>query len=108
DDGIRDRNVTGVQTCALPISQESNHILGDWLSRGFFEEMINSDVTVLLYTASMIHSKVATVDGEWSTVGTANIDRLSLSFNYETNVEIIDEDFAAEMEKVRSEEHTSE
>ena len=82
------------------VPQESNHILGDWLSRGFFEEMINSDVTVLLYTASMIHSKVATVDGEWSTVGTANIDRLSLSFNYETNVEIIDEDFAAEMEKV--------
>ena len=48
----------------------------------------------------MIHSKVATVDGEWSTVGTANIDRLSLSFNYETNVEVIDEDFAAEIEKV--------
>src|SRR5699024_8782956 len=82
------------------VPQESNHILGDWLSRGFFEQMINSDVTVLLYTASMIHSKVATVDGEWSTVGTANIDRLSLSFNYETNVEVIDEDFAAEMEKV--------
>ena len=82
------------------VPQESNHILGDWLSRGFFEQMINSKVTVLLYTASMIHSKVATVDGQWSTVGTANIDRLSLSFNYETNVEIIDSAFAAEMEKV--------
>ncbi|WP_209370628.1 phospholipase D-like domain-containing protein [Brevibacterium renqingii] len=82
------------------VPQESNHILGDWLSRGFFEEMINSKVTVLLYTASMIHSKVATVDGEWSTVGTANIDRLSLSYNYETNVEVIDRSFAGEMEKV--------
>ncbi|WP_098731644.1 phospholipase D-like domain-containing protein [Brevibacterium epidermidis] len=82
------------------VPQESNHILGDWLSRGFFEQMINSKVTVLLYTASMIHSKVATVDGEWSTVGTANIDRLSLTFNYETNVEVIDREFAAEMEKV--------
>lgn len=82
------------------VPQESNHILGDWLSRGFFEQMINSKVTVLLYTASMIHSKVATVDGEWSTVGTANIDRLSLTFNYETNVEVIDSAFAAEMEKV--------
>ncbi|WP_434591227.1 phospholipase D-like domain-containing protein [Brevibacterium sp. 1718] len=82
------------------VPRESNHILGDWLSRGFFEQMINSKVTVLLYTASMIHSKVATVDGEWSTVGTANIDRLSLTFNYETNVEVIDRAFAAEMEKV--------
>lgn len=81
------------------VPQESNHILGDYLSRGFFERMIESEVTVLLYTASMIHAKVATVDGRWSTVGTANIDRLSLSFNYETNIEIIDPDFAAEMEQ---------
>ena len=81
------------------VPEESNHILGDYLSRGFFEQMLRSDVTVLLYTAAMIHSKTATVDGQWSTVGTANIDRLSLSFNYETNVEIIDPDFAAEIEK---------
>ena len=33
-------------------------------------------------------------------MGTANIDRLSLTFNYETNVEVIDRAFAAEMEKV--------
>ena len=32
----------------------------------------------------------ATIDGTWSTVGTANIDRLSLTGNYEINVEIID------------------
>lgn len=80
------------------VPQESNHILGDYLSRGFFEQMVRSKVTVLLYTASMIHAKIATVDGTWSTVGTANIDRLSLTFNYETNVEVIDSDFAAEME----------
>lgn len=82
----------------IMVPEESNHILGDYLSRGFFEQMLRSDITVLLYTAAMIHSKIATVDGKWSTVGTANIDRLSLSFNYETNVEIIDPDFASEME----------
>lgn len=81
------------------VPQESNHVLGDLLSRGFFEQMVESKVTVLLYTACMIHAKIATVDGQWSTVGTANIDRLSLSFNYETNVEVIDPDFASEMEK---------
>jgi hypothetical protein len=32
-------------------------------------------------------------------VGTANIDRLSLRFKYETNLEIHDEGFAADMEK---------
>lgn len=84
----------------IMVPQESNHILGDSVSRGFFEQMVRSKVTVLLYEASMIHAKIATVDGTWSTVGTANIDRLSLTFNYETNVEVIDNDFAKEMEKV--------
>ena len=39
----------------------------------------------------MVHAKTATIDGNWSTVGTANIDRLSLQGNYEINVEVIDE-----------------
>ncbi|WP_016997606.1 phosphatidylserine/phosphatidylglycerophosphate/cardiolipin synthase family protein [Kocuria atrinae] len=82
------------------VPKDSNHILADWVSRGFYGQLLDAGVTILLYAASMIHAKTATIDGEWSTVGTANIDRLSLSFNYETNVEIVDPDFAAEMEKV--------
>ncbi len=48
----------------------------------------------------MVHAKTATIDGRWSTVGTANIDRLSLTGNYEINLEIVDDAFAAEMERV--------
>lgn len=82
------------------VPKDSNHILADWVSRGFYGQLLDADINILLYTAAMIHAKTATIDGEWSTVGTANLDRLSLSFNYETNVEIVDPDFAAEMEKV--------
>jgi cardiolipin synthase len=48
----------------------------------------------------MIHAKTATIDGQWSTVGTANLDRLSLAGNYEINAEIYDAGFAAEMERI--------
>lgn len=82
------------------VPKDSNHITADWVSRGFYGQLLDAGITILLYAASMIHAKTATIDGEWSTVGTANIDRLSLSLNYETNVEIFDPDFAAEMEKV--------
>lgn len=82
------------------VPEESNHVISDWVSRGFFAQMHRAGITILLYTNSMMHSKTATIDGEWSTIGTANIDRLSLSLNYETNVEIMDPGFAAEMEKV--------
>ena len=39
-------------------------------------------------------------DSNWSTVGTANIDRLSLQGNYEINLEVIDPDFASAMERI--------
>lgn len=82
------------------VPKESNHVVADWVSRGFYGELLDAGITILLYTSSMIHAKTATIDGEWATVGTANLDRLSLSYNYETNVEIIDPRFAAEMEKI--------
>ena len=42
----------------------------------------------------------STVDGSWSTVGTANIDRLSLQGNYEINVEVIDPALAKTLEEI--------
>ncbi|NKE08427.1 MULTISPECIES: phospholipase D-like domain-containing protein [Kocuria] len=84
----------------IMVPMDSNHVLADWGSRGFYVTMLKAGVTLLLYKGAMIHAKTATIDGVWSTVGTANIDRLSLSFNYEVNLEIIDNDLAAVMERV--------
>ncbi len=79
---------------------DSNHILSDWLSRGFYRSLLEDGVTILLYRNAMIHAKTATIDGGWSTVGSANIDRLSLTGNYEINLEIHDDDFATDMQKI--------
>ena len=84
----------------LIVPEDSNHVLADWLARGFFTSLLKEGVTVLLYRNAMIHAKTATIDGEWSTIGTANIDRLSLTGNYETNLEIHDADIAAKMEQI--------
>jgi cardiolipin synthase len=48
----------------------------------------------------MIHSKTATVDGVWSTVGSANIDRYSMLGNYEINLEVYSARFAPQMERM--------
>ena len=48
----------------------------------------------------MVHAKTATIDGRWSTIGTANIDRLSLLGNHEVNLELFSDDQAAHMEQV--------
>ena len=84
----------------LLIPAKSNHVVADWISRGYFSQLLNAGVRLLRYRDAMVHAKTATIDGTWSTVGTANIDRLSLTGNYEINVEIIDPALAASLERI--------
>ncbi|MGA8209287.1 MAG: phospholipase D-like domain-containing protein [Nocardioidaceae bacterium] len=78
----------------------SNHVVADWLSRGYYGELLAAGVRIFRFQGAMVHAKTSTVDGRWSTIGTANIDRLSMTGNYEVNVEFIDASFAAEMERI--------
>ena len=78
----------------------SNHVVADWLSRGYYGELLEAGVRIFRFQGAMVHAKTATIDGRWRTVGTANIDRLSMTGNYEVNVEFIDPAMAAEMERI--------
>lgn len=82
------------------VPEYSNHIVADWVARGFYEQLLRGGVSIWLYRDAMVHAKTATVDGRWSTVGTANIDRLSMIGNYEVNLELFSDDQAAEMERI--------
>ena len=74
--------------------------MADWLSRGFYGTLLRAGVRLLLYQGAMVHAKTATIDGQWSTIGTANIDRLSLVGNYEINMEVFNADVARQMEEI--------
>jgi cardiolipin synthase len=82
----------------LPL--KSNHIVADWISRGYFAQLLHAGVRIMRFRDAMVHAKTATIDGSWSTVGTANVDRLSLRGNYEINVEIIDASMARTLEEI--------
>lgn len=84
----------------LLVPLKSNHIVADWISRGYYDQLLRSGVRILRYQGAMVHAKTGTVDGSWSTVGTANIDRLSLQGNYEINVEVIDEALARTLQDI--------
>jgi cardiolipin synthase len=78
----------------------SNHVVADWLSRGYYGELLGGGVRIFRFQDAMVHAKTATIDGQWSTVGTANLDRMSMSGNYEINVEFIDSTMAEQMERI--------
>ncbi|GAA1147208.1 phospholipase D-like domain-containing protein [Nocardioides aquiterrae] len=98
-DAMKDAAARGVDVRLL-VPLKSNHIVADWISRGYFSQLLNAGVRIFRFRDAMVHAKTATIDGTWSTVGTTNVDRLSLQGNYEINLEVIDEGFAANLEEI--------
>jgi cardiolipin synthase len=66
-------------------------------ARVLYDEMLARGVRIYEYTPAFLHAKVAVVDGQWATVGSSNIDPLSLLLNLEANVVVLDEAFAASL-----------
>ncbi|WP_240617134.1 phospholipase D-like domain-containing protein [Nocardioides speluncae] len=98
-DALKEAATRGVDVRLL-VPHKSNHIVADWISRGYFAQLLDAGVRIFRFKDAMVHAKTSTIDGSWTTVGTANIDRLSLQGNYEINVEIIDDQLADTLERI--------
>lgn len=59
-----------------------------------YDYLLSGGVRIYEYCERPFHGKVATVDGQWATVGSSNLDPLSLALNLEGNVMIRDAAFA--------------
>ena len=64
-------------------------------AQALYTELHGAGVRIFEYTPAWLHAKVAVVDADWATVGSSNIDPLSLLLNLEANVVVRDADFAA-------------
>ena len=64
-------------------------------ARVLYNELLSRGVRIFEYTPAFLHAKVAVVDDDWATVGSSNIDPLSLLLNLEANVMVRDAPFAA-------------
>jgi cardiolipin synthase len=62
-------------------------------ARMTYDYLLKSGVQIYEYCDRPLHGKVALVDEDWSTVGSSNLDPLSLSLNLEANVLIRDRTF---------------
>jgi cardiolipin synthase len=69
-----------------------------------YHYLLRSGVRIYEYCERPLHGKVAVMDEEWCTVGSSNLDPMSLLFNLEANVFIRDRGFtdtlAANLEKL--------
>ncbi|MDT8989498.1 cardiolipin synthase ClsB [Curvibacter sp. APW13] len=64
-------------------------------TRAVYGKLLLAGIEIWEYQAGFLHAKVAVVDGHWSTVGSSNLDPLSLLLAREANVVVDDAQFAA-------------
>lgn len=79
---------------------QPDHPFVYWASYSYVGELIQAGAKVYTYDDGFIHSKVLTVDGLVSSVGTANMDIRSFKVNFEVNAFIYDKDTTVQLEKI--------
>lgn len=68
------------------------------LSRTQYRPLLEAGVRVFEWNGSMVHAKSAVIDGRWARVGSTNLNLASWVGNWEIDVCVEDEPFAAALE----------
>ena len=66
-------------------------------TRPVYGALLAAGVEIHEYSVSFLHAKVAVIDGHWATVGSSNLDPLSLLLAREANVVVDDVHFAQDL-----------
>jgi cardiolipin synthase A/B len=67
----------------------SDSRLVQWASYYVFRRLLPGGVRVWRWRHTMMHAKSAVIDGQWSTIGSCNLDARSLRYNLEVTAEIV-------------------
>lgn len=76
----------------------SDHSFIKHAGESFYDELLEGGVRIHQLQVAVLHAKTTVIDGMWSSIGSANIDRRSFIHNYEVNVVVLDPAFGKDME----------
>lgn len=71
-----------------------------YAAQGFYASLLKAGVRIFEFQGRVLHAKTAQVDGRWATIGSSNLDGLSLRVNLEANAVIEDPAFVREMDRL--------
>ena len=93
---LRHAAARGVQVRLL-LQGKADYRFAALAAQVLYDELLAVGVRIYEYTPAFLHAKVAVVDRDWATVGSSNIDPLSLLLNLEANVIVQDAAFNASL-----------
>lgn len=81
----------------LVTPERSDHPFVDQARNSYYTLCLRAGIKIYHYKEQVMHAKTAVIDDVWATVGSANLDNLSLLLNYEANVVSCNPLFVAEI-----------
>jgi cardiolipin synthase len=98
-EAVAERARAGVDVRILMPDSHTDADLIRLASHSYYQELLEAGVRVYEYKATMMHLKHVVVDGEWSIVGSANMDIRGSEINEENVLGILDGEFGRQMER---------
>lgn len=86
----------GVRVVLL-MQGRTDHRFYQLAARALYRHFLDNGVEIHEYHAGFLHAKAATVDDDWATVGSSNIDPFSLLLSREANLVVRDRQFTGEL-----------
>ncbi|MES2294240.1 MAG: phospholipase D-like domain-containing protein [Pseudomonadota bacterium] len=82
----------------LPL--QSDHVYLEWAMSGHLRFFKDIAANIYLSPPPFDHSKLVTMDGEWSLIGSSNWDARSFRLNFEYDLECYDSDLTGELDAI--------
>lgn len=67
-------------------------------SRALYSLLLDHDVQIYEWTDRVLHAKAAVIDGSWCSMGSFNLDAMSLRHNLEANIALVDATLGATLD----------
>lgn len=82
------------------LPRTSDHKFVSMAGRSYYADLLKNGVKIFEYQRGVLHAKMLVVDGHFVSIGSANSDIRSFSYNFEVNVQIYGRAFARKAERI--------
>ncbi len=81
------------------LTEQTDVPLAVRVSRSYFPQLLREGIRLFSYQGTVYHAKYSSIDGHWATMGSVNLDYLSLLENREANIVMTHRETIQELER---------
>lgn len=83
------------------VPERNDSTMVEWASRHFFDELLETGVTIHRFKAGLLHTKSIVIDERLVLIGSVNMDIRSFLLNFEVTMIVDDADFAKQVSQLQ-------